>query len=167
MKAKPWKLQVYRLKLRRGDGLVYLDRWGIGVPALGAVFLHRMDAPDPGEDLHDHPWSFVSLVLKGGYTERRAPVVEVDGDRFERRMLCERRQRLPWSIARFRLGECHRVEHLGRTPTWTLVVTGPVRRKWGFFLADGAWMNEREYDETVRVHRRDLWDESVLPADLR
>lgn len=52
-----------RLTLRRADGEVYLNRWGIGHDRVGGVLLHRMDAPDPGVDLHDHPWWFVSIIL--------------------------------------------------------------------------------------------------------
>lgn len=30
-----------------------------------------MTAPDARTTLHDHPWSFLSIVLRGGYVERR------------------------------------------------------------------------------------------------
>jgi hypothetical protein len=146
-----------RLTLRRHDGDVYLDRWGVQIKRVGAVFLHRMDAPDPGQDLHDHPWTFISLVLKGGYEEERA-----DTRTWYSALALDRRR---FSIRRMRLDECHRVTALARTPTWTLVLCGPVRRQWGFYLPpmlhemhDG-YMDERTYDETVRVHRRDLWEE--------
>jgi hypothetical protein len=56
-----------RIRLRREDGRVYLNRWGFECDRIGGVFLRKMEAPDPGLDLHDHPWSFVSLILKGGY----------------------------------------------------------------------------------------------------
>jgi cellulose synthase/poly-beta-1,6-N-acetylglucosamine synthase-like glycosyltransferase len=67
-----------RLTLRRADGRVYLNRWGIGHDRIGGVLLHRMDAPDPGIDLHDHPWWFASLIIKGGYTEARATIRQPD-----------------------------------------------------------------------------------------
>ena len=47
-----------RLTLRRSDGRVYLNRWGIGDDRIGGVLLHRMDAPDPGTNLHDPPVVF-------------------------------------------------------------------------------------------------------------
>lgn len=65
-----------RLTLRRADGQVYLDRWGLISDRVGGVLLHRMEAPDPGLDLHDHPWPFVSIILWGGYTEYRCDVRE-------------------------------------------------------------------------------------------
>lgn len=158
-------IQWRRMTLRRADGRVYLDRWGFGHKRIGAVFLHRMEAPDPGLDLHDHPWTFISLVLSGGYSEERAltrvaPALARACERWpaanRRRGLVEYRRR--WSIRRMRLDECHRVTSLLGDRCWTLVLCGPVRRRWGFYLSDG-YMDERTYDDTVRVHRRDLWAE--------
>jgi hypothetical protein len=35
----------------------------------GGVKLHHILRSDDDRDLHDHPWSFLSIVLKGGYWE--------------------------------------------------------------------------------------------------
>lgn len=56
------------------DGRTFLRRRGVDARLFG-VLLHRIDAPDPGLDLHDHPWPFVSIVLRGGYTELVASIV--------------------------------------------------------------------------------------------
>ncbi len=155
-----------RLRLRRADGRVYLNRWGWRC-RFGAVLLHRMDAPDPGEDLHDHPWAFVSIVLAGGYIEERAATrdattyariaveyLDTPLMRGARRGFEEERRR--FSVRRMRLDECHRITRLLRAPTWTLVITGPRRRRWGFYLPDG-WMEDVDYDDLIRPSRRDLW----------
>lgn len=131
---------------------------------LGAVFLHRMEAPDPGVDLHDHPWWFVSLVLRGGYTEERAAVREAAffADVAERFPVSTHRgivtERPAGSIKSMRLDECHRIIRLTGRTSWSLVITGPVVRRWGFFLPSG-WISEPEYDATVRAERRDMWVE--------
>lgn len=161
------KARFARMRLRRYDGEVYLDRWGIEADRIGGIFLHRMAAPDPGIDLHDHPWSFLSIVLRGGYAELRAPIrsasawaaLEDQGERVSRK----RRRgygvvRGPFSWRVMRLDECHRIIRLARTPTWTLVIHGPHRRTWGFYLPYG-WVDEGTYDRTVRAGRRDLWNE--------
>lgn len=160
-KRGPWR----RLTLRRADGQVYLDRWGIGDDRIGRVLLHRMNAPDPGVDLHDHPWWFVSIVLWGGYTELRAEtrdasqwarIAEAAAVPTVRRGFEEERR--PGSVRVMRLDECHTITELRRRRSWTLVVGGPRRRRWGFYLPDG-WMPEAEYDATVRAERRDLWSD--------
>lgn len=150
-----------RLRLRRADGRVYLDRWGVGHDSIGRVLLHRMQAPDPGVDLHDHPWSFVTIPLWGGYVEQRAlcrdaPVYAQLAERCAsstRGIVEHRRVLRPRTM---RLDECHTITHLMRASCWTLVIGGPRRRVWGFYLSSG-YVSERVYDETVRAERRDLW----------
>lgn len=158
-----------RMTLRRYDTKIYLDRWGFEHPRVGGLFLHRMDAPDPGLDLHDHPWSFLSIVLTGGYIEERADTRNAPKiaafDRAQRGIIVGRRR---GSARVMRLDECHRITRLDAPRVWTLVLHGPRRRSWGFYLADG-YMGEQEYDETVRVERRDLvadhgYVESLLKA---
>lgn len=139
-----------RLTLRRSDGQVYLDRWGISLDRIGGVMLHRMEAPDPGIDLHDHPWWFVSIILWGGYTEARAGVRTPD----EQEWIARR----PLSVRSMRLDECHTITDLARTTSWSLVIKGPRKRLWGFYVP-GGWMPEAKYDATIRAGRRDLWSD--------
>jgi len=136
-----------RLKLRRADGRVYLDRRGIEHQRIGGIFLHHMTAPDPGMDLHDHPWSFVSIVLAGGYSERRA-------DFGQRNFSWNTRKR--WSIKRMRLHEFHRIVDLrGCGSTWTLVLHGPRRQEWGFATPTG-YVDSEEYHGSARGLERGL-----------
>lgn len=156
-----------RLRLRRSDGRIYLDRWGFEVKALGGVFLHRMQGADPGEDLHDHPWWFVSVPLLGGYLEERAETRDAPGfadaavcadhiwqerHQIRRGHLVERRPRR-WRT--MRLDEAHRIVELTRRQTWTLVVHGPTRRRWGFYLPSG-WMLWRDYELSDEGRRREM-----------
>lgn len=148
---------IRRLILRRGDGQVYLERWGISHPRVGGVLLHCMTAPDPGLDLHDHPWSFVTIPVVGSYSEERAQTREaveladhaVGGDvQWVRR----------WRPRLMRLDECHRIIALHRETVWTLVINGPRRRTWGFYVPSG-WKDYRRYGDEERAARRDLFSE--------
>lgn len=151
-----------RMRLRRADGRVYLDRWGFSADRVGGVYLHRMSAPDPGLDLHDHPWTFVTIPLWGGYTEQRAetreaPTLALLADRWD---TCTRGVVGQVRVGRprlMRLDECHRITALRRHSCWTLVFRGPRRRGWGFYGA-GGYIDEVTYDLT---ERRDLWNENV------
>jgi hypothetical protein len=133
-----------RLILRRGaDQLAYLTRWGIRTRWF-SIFVHRFDGPDPGNHLHDHPWWFVSLILRGGYTELRAPI---DSASMRARMAAGGR----WPVTPGRKAEhrrfglnvihmdtCHTITDV--TPgTLTLVVTGPrhADKGWGFYTPWG------------------------------
>lgn len=130
-----------RLQLTREDGAVYLDRWGL-MGKWGSIYLHRMTAPDPGMDLHDHPWAFLTIPLVGGYREARNETRYENAGPAHRYSRVERvRQFRPKLM---RLDECHRILELHRTPTWTLVITGPKRRTWGFYEPDG-WIRHTDF----------------------
>lgn len=140
-----------RLTLRHGDD-VFLDRWGIDVRLFG-VYVHRIAAPDPGLDLHDHPWPFVSLVLCGGYTEevadtRKTALFALLADVIDGAGRGHRRSWRAGSVHRIRLTEAHRII-AARPHTWTLVVRGVKSRQWGFYPPSG-WVSQLEYDYTSR-----------------
>lgn len=143
-----------RLRLRLSDGRIYLDRWGIESIRLGGIFIHKMSAPDPGPHLHNHPWWFGSLILWGGYYEQRTTEDEIlsqgviprTGSLYSVRQV---RNWLSWKS--FPLNECHRIENLKRNTSWSLVVHGPTKRGWGFFLPNGStgssyWVPWRVYE---------------------
>lgn len=149
-----------RLDLIGPDGEPFLRRRGLDGQRLrlGGVLLHRIDAPDPGLDLHDHPWAFLSVVLRGGYIEEWA----------ETRHACQRwatpqvRRWRRWSIHRMPLTVAHRITAV-EPGTVTLVVRGRHRRRWGFYLP-GGWIDWEEYpyDE-----RRPVAVDSNRPEEVR
>jgi hypothetical protein len=59
--------------IRSDDGQPYLIRWAINTPLLG-IKLHHILRSDEDRDLHDHPWSFLSVILWGGYWEHTAVI---------------------------------------------------------------------------------------------
>lgn len=129
--------------LDEDNGREFLRRYRIVQTPWVSVFVHRMQVPDPGSDLHDHPWAFGSLILAGGYDEVTASIRDAKHGQKIRR-------RARWTWALTRIDECHTIVSLARSPTWTLVVTGPTRRRWGFYV-DGAWQDwEHEYDYARR-----------------
>lgn len=155
---------IRRMRLRRADGEIYLERWGISHKRIGGILLHRMTAPDPGVDLHDHPWTFITIPLWGAYIEERADtrqapimarIAELHHDTCRRGVVTV----VSWlRPKRMRLDECHRIIRLKRKTVWTLVLNGPVRRGWGFYMP-GGYVDQYTYDATVRMQRRDLYNE--------
>lgn len=143
------------LDLFRSDGLVYLSRRGLQ-SRWGNVYLHRLDVEDPGQDLHDHPWWFASIILWGGYTElvmarADAPAAARIATRWPD--TCQRGYPRTWragSIHTMPLDLAHRIVAMPRR-TWTLCITGPKVRPWGFLTPDG-WVDQADYDHpTLRA----------------
>lgn len=81
------------------------------------IYLHQLDAPQwHPVGCHDHPWSFVTVLLKGGYLERV-------GSKYTRRY--------PGMILYRPAEHFHDVTTpYGRS--WSLIVTGAKRKEWGF-----------------------------------
>jgi hypothetical protein len=100
----------------------YLTRWRLIQTPWFGIYLHRFDGPDPRTTLHDHPWNFTSLVLRGGYIQRRL-------DPHTR--LVDEASRIRW-INRLRAHDAHAIVRLLRVPTWTLMLVGRRVRLWGY-----------------------------------
>lgn len=147
-----------RFTLVDEQGDVYLDRLRVVQTPWLSLYLHRLDVPDPGVDLHDHPWPFLSLILRGGYTEevaetRWAPLYAGIAERYPS---AERGVSRSWrtgTVHRMALTHCHRIVRLHRSPTWTLILTGRRRQSWGFYQPDG-FVDHRQYDFAASGRRK-------------
>ena len=147
---------LFRRLTLRHNGEVFLDRFGVGTRWFG-VYVHRIVAPDPGLDLHDHPWPFVSLILRGAYVEQYADAREAArlaafAEDPARPAGTGNRGRLRtwgrWSVHRLPLTIAHRIAVV-EPHTWTLVLRGRKSRSWGFYLPDG-YVDQRSYDYRAR-----------------
>ena len=122
----------------RGDGdSPYLTRVSIWRSLRGSCYLHKFHRSD-ADDLHDHPWAFVSIILWRGYLEETEERL-LDGTPV-------RVQRRYWqgSILYRPATWQHRVVLVDDRPAFTLVFTGAVARHWGFWV-DHVWVPWREY----------------------
>lgn len=116
-------------------GTPYLSRWFV-IPRNRwfNVYLHCFERSDDDRALHDHPWLFnASLVLAGQYTEHTIAAGGIH-------------RRATLSVGQFRArwgGAPHRIE-LTQGPVWTLFITGPVVRRWGFHCPQG-WVHWSDF----------------------
>jgi hypothetical protein len=123
-----------------------------------AVRVHEILRSDLGRDPHDHPWPYLTIVLKGGYWEERYD---------SRGFPTSRKWHGPGSVLFRRAKDLHRLvlpTHLGMhdllaagsapgqicwAETWyepatTLFITGRYAQKWGF-LVSGTKVPHSEY----------------------
>lgn len=134
---------------------VYLTRWRIVQTPWGGVYLHAIRRPDHDRHLHDHPWSFASIILRGGYVEERetsaAVAIAIANMRDNHGLDLGRRRK--FGVARVnvvRRGAFHSIRRLLRVPTWSLVLVGPRRSGWGYATAFGVIPHE-PYHEGARA----------------
>lgn len=100
----------------------YVRRWKLEIPHLGSVRVHHWTGRDDDRAHHDHPWWFLTFVIKGAY-EDCSPGEPGEPGRIE------------WLSApavRFRRAE-HRHYVVPQKEAWTILVTGPKTRSWGFW----------------------------------
>lgn len=91
--------------------------------------IHEFKKSDE-DDLHDHPWSFFTFIIKGEYDETTTKGT------FRRKPF-----QMRWHSAK----AFHRVKLINEHPVWTLFVMGPKKRgEWGF-LSDGKWVESEKY----------------------
>lgn len=103
-------------------GKFFMRRYYLfGLPPWFRVCIHEIAGEDTPH-MHSHPWSYLSIVLKGRHIER-----------FENGSVL----RKPFSVAFRRHSTFHRLEPVNG-PSWTLIVMGPRRHAWGF-LKEGRF----------------------------
>jgi len=124
---KRWSIGSYFSVYK--DGELYLERRRLIQTPVFGVYLHHIAMEDKDRDLHDHPWTFGTLILKGGYTESYRP--EADKFGTEQHRVWKR-----WSYHKMPLRAAHKIETL-KDNTYTLVFTGPRRKDWGFHTPEG------------------------------
>lgn len=106
----------------------YLERWHI-IPRnrYFNIYLHKFTGSDDDRALHDHPWHSVSFLLSGELVEvSRGHHCGVYHYKRVRRFLPKLR------AATF----AHRLV-VRKGPVWTVFVTGPRIRQWGFLCPEG------------------------------
>lgn len=127
------------IKLVDGKPELYLRRFFIVRTKLFSIYLHYIPRPDEDRDPHDHPWTFRSLLLRGGYEEEVFVWDEVS----KQRRFLKRNVRKAVALGMRPAETVHQIISV-QPNTWTLMFTGPVQRQWGF-LTETGWVDWRTY----------------------
>lgn len=161
----------------RKNNSPYMRRWYV-IPRNRwfNIYLHNTLQDDDDFALHDHPWWNISVVLKGGYwevTPRITPgSLQITSLYQDHRRVWRR----PGSIIFRRATDAHRLElerdsYMGTwnpitdrydwtkrpRPSWSLFITGPNHRTWGFWYKDG-WRSFKDVtikEDGVSRHKSD------------
>ncbi len=125
----------------------YMNRWWlfrIGEGKLGgagdphpwlAARIHEILRSDNERDLHDHPWPYLTIILKGGYTEYVPYGQGEIGTWYGAGSVL---LRMPWHK--------HRLELPAGATATTLFITGPKFQTWGFHTEQGK-VDYTAYDQ--------------------
>lgn len=106
----------------------YLTRLHVLKTPWFAICVHWIKRPDPEPFDHDHPVSFLSVIVHGGYVEMR------NGEAKRRRCL---------NVIKASLEDRHTIIEV-LPNTVTLCLMGPKIREWGFHTPSG-WRHWKDY----------------------
>jgi hypothetical protein len=116
--AKPFRAFEWRWAEPLGrPECPYVYRWVLTLFGY-SVRLHHWIGSDDLRHFHDHPWDFISIILKGRYLE-----ITPEGMRV----------RTVGDVARYRAEHRHKVQLIGRS-CWTCVLSKRHRRHFGFYV---------------------------------
>src|SRR5579872_5760324 len=89
------------------------------------VYLHKLWAPDWHPECHDHPWSFLAIILAGGYWEQTSSAC-----------VWRRPGSVLYRPAEFTHNVVTRDAFGFPHINWSIVITGPKRRSWSFKVCE-------------------------------
>lgn len=135
------KMDRYRLIPDRKTGANYMHRYYLLFKDRKTfpfnITLHKIVRSDD-PIMHDHPWPFLTIILKGGYWEHTPEGKTWHG---------------PGSIIWRKANELHWLELDQDKPATTLFFMGPQQREWGFIVQDSkgkdTWVKWTDYLEQV------------------
>lgn len=127
-----YKWSFFEWSKKSGDPL-YMTRWKLDF-FLFSLRLHRFSRSDDDRALHDHAWSFITIILSGGYFDLTDYGFEWCG---------------PGSIKFRRKTHKHTIIIPDGYVSWSVVLTGPQVRRWGFYVKNKVggikFLNSQRY----------------------
>ena len=97
-----------------------------------AIRIHKWIRSDDKRNFHDHPWWFITFVLKGSYTDVYNDNNIIKQDTLKRFKL------------RYRPSNHRHYVDVPKEGCWTILLTGRPIRKWGFYI-DGKFKRPLKY----------------------
>lgn len=134
---------IARVELREPDQVIggvetpYMRRWYL-IPKnrLLNIYLHQIIRSDDDRALHDHPWPSLSYMIRGRLGEvHKHPLTDL----VHAARVIEAGQ---WTFRRASFA--HRLVVPEGQEAWTLFITGPHIRAWGFHCPQG-WRHWRDF----------------------
>jgi len=95
----------------------YVIRWKLNL-YLFSIRIHHFVRSDDKRAFHDHPFSFITLVLKGHYWDNNQTGAEL----------------MDAGTIKYRPSHYRHSVVVPEGGVWTLLLTGREKRDWGFYL---------------------------------
>lgn len=121
----------------------YMERYWLFQTRWLSCRVHVILRSDNERDLHDHPWNYWTVILRGGYVEVTPNPFRLRNEAWN--PIYQRSEWIgPGRVLSRRATDQHRLELPAVRTALTLFFTGPKLRSWGFHTAAG-FVPWREY----------------------
>lgn len=161
------KLGRYRLIPDRRTGEDYMHRYYIFLKdrkwfPFNITFHKIVKSDDP--IFHDHPWPYITIILKGGYWEH-TPLFNDQGKKFAEFSTWHG----PGSIIKRSAKEFHWIELDSEVgPATTLFIMGPKQREWGFLIGKTntktQWIQWKNYLDNYKEYHNKYIQPKIAKA---
>lgn len=121
-------------EIRSKEGNLHFKRWQILKTRWFSIYLHGIYSEDKDKHLHNHPWDYTSIVLKGKYIEETPKGIN---------------KLYPGKIVSRNGLDYHKILKLQTKSVYTLFFVSPIKRHWGY-LVNGEWVHHEIYRERKR-----------------
>ena len=121
-------------EIKSKDGVVHFRRWELIKTRWFSIWLHGIYEADKDLHLHNHPWDYKSVVLKGSYIEETN-----DGQNTLK----------PGTFTSRNGAQFHKIKKLLTKKVYTLFMVSPVRRDWGY-IVNGRFIQHEDYRKLKR-----------------
>jgi hypothetical protein len=125
-------------EIRSSTGKLHFRRFRLLSTPFGSIYVHHILQSDTDKYMHDHPWSFVSFILEGAYTEECS---YPPYDAFVSTSYVN--QYYSGDLVFHRASDSHKITLIS-DQVWSLVFVSKPFRQWGYSTPRG-WLNNEEY----------------------
>lgn len=132
------KTANFQIRWREPLGLPecpYMYRWVLILFGF-SIRVHHWLRSDDKRHMHNHPWNFVTIVLKGSYT---------DVSKAARPDYPDIRETLTAGCIKFRRATHAHYVDVPASGAWTLLITGRKKQNWGFRIKDNQFFRPLRY----------------------
>jgi hypothetical protein len=116
-------------------GLVHFQRWRLLRLPWFAVYVHHICRSDADAHMHSHPWSYISFILEGAYTEEFSNPPYYGS--------VQEKNYYSGDLAYHKAQEVHKLTLIS-DQVWSLVMTWGRTKDWGY-ATDQGFVGHKEY----------------------
>lgn len=121
-------------EIKSKEGELHFKRFSIFACRYFSIYIHHIYKADQDKHLHNHPWNYVSMVIKGSYLEQSVAGVN---------------HIMPFSFNYAKRNRFHKILKLNDEKVISIFITGKRHKTWGYNV-DNFYIEHDVYRQNKR-----------------